>query len=154
MNFILERILYMGSKLYMADTVHVFTGDGSRQRSGPGDGVPAGQGGGETGVRGHKRGGRQRDVGDHQRRQDGRRHSVRLLHDQRGRLEPGERAGQDGGGEMGQSGHIDQQRRNRGQCAADEHDRRTDQADGRRQLDGTLLGESVVPRSVDMPMAR
>lgn len=136
--------MFQKNPYYIRHYVH--TGDGCRQRSGPGDGVPAGQGGRESGVRGHKRGGRERDVGDHQRWQDGRRHRVRLLHHQRGRTEPGERAGQDGRGQMGQGGHLDQQRRNRGERAADEHDRRTDQAHDRRQPGVALLGEIFITK--------
>jgi len=96
-------------------------GDGRRQGTRSGDELPAGQGGRKSGVRGHKRGGCQGDGGRDQRRPDGRGRGSRLLYDQRGRTEPGERIGQGGGREMGQGGRADQQRRHCGQRTVDGH---------------------------------
>lgn len=125
------------------------TGDWRRQRTWTGDELPAGQGGRESGVRGHKRGGRQGDGGRDQRRAGGRGRGSRLLHDQRGRAEPGERTGQSGGREMGQGGRADQQRGYCGQRAVDGHHRRSDQAHDRRQPGLALLGEcrNRIPKS-------
>lgn len=82
--------------MYRNKRVETFTptGDWRRQRTWPGDELPAGQGGCESCVRGHKRGRRQGDGGSDQRRPDGRGRCSRLLHDQRGRAEPGQRTGQ------------------------------------------------------------
>lgn len=97
----------------------MLTGDGRRQRTGPGDELSTGQRGRKGGVRGHKRGGRKGNVGHYQRRPDRRGHREQLLHDQRGGHGRRERAGGRGRKEMGQGGRADQQRGYRGQRAAD-----------------------------------
>lgn len=119
------------------------TGDWLRQRSGQRDCASAGQRRRETGVRGHKRGRRPGNRGDHQRRPYGRRRRGGILHDQRGRTEPGERAGENGRREMGPSRRADQQRRNRRQRTANGRHGRSNKAHGGRELDGPFLGESL-----------
>lgn len=91
-------------------------------------------------MRRHKCRGRSRDGRNDQqwrRRQDG----GGIPRDQRGGSGAGERAGQDGDGQMGQGGRADQQRRDRGQLTVAGLHRRPDQPHGRRQPDVALLGE-------------
>lgn len=124
-------------------TIGRVAGDRGWSRPGPGDEHAAGQGGREIDLRGHKRGGRQGDGGRDQQRPGGPGRGGRLLHDQRGRTGPGERAGQGRGGEMGPGGRADQQRGNRGQRTDNGLHRRSDTAHGRRQPGVALLGERI-----------